>query len=151
MKRLFLVLCTLGLVQISLHAQTKADSSAILVTVLNYIEGWETGDSARMAMSLHPQLAKWGIVPSQSGQGTEMLKASYKDMVTWTVYQKNQPQSNQKFENKIVILQKGRNIAIVSCVSKEYIDYLQLARTDKGWKILNAIWEPNYAAMQKEK
>jgi hypothetical protein len=151
MKSLILLICLFGFFQVSLEAQPKADSTAIRETVLNYIEGWDTGDSARMALSLHPQLAKRGIVPSRSGKGNDMLNASFTDMVTWTVYQKNVPKDDQKSENKITIAELGKNIASATCVSKEYIDYLHLARTEKGWKILNAIWEPNYAAMKKEK
>lgn len=150
MKNLILLLSLSVFFQVSVEAQTKPDSTAIREIVLNYIEGWDTGDTARMAQSLHPQLAKRGIVPSRSGKGNDLLSASYKDMVTWTSYQKNAPKEDQKFENKITIAELGKNIASATCVSKEYIDYLHLARTGKGWKILNVIWEPNYAEMKKK-
>ncbi|MGH7472081.1 MAG: nuclear transport factor 2 family protein, partial [Longimicrobiales bacterium] len=40
------------------HAQTSADSAAIRATALDYVEGWYTGDAARMERALHPELAK---------------------------------------------------------------------------------------------
>ena len=41
-------------------AQTTSpdDNSAITKTALDYIEGWYTGDAARMERALHPELAK---------------------------------------------------------------------------------------------
>ena len=149
MKKMFIVLCVLGILPILLKAQTKQDSAAIRVTVLNYIEGWTSGDSARMALSLHPLLAKRGIVPSRTGKGTEMLSATYKEMVSWTVFQKNAKKEIPQQKDEIFIDKIGRNIASVTCISSEYIDYLHLARTGKGWKILNAIWEPNYSVMEQ--
>lgn len=149
MKHFFLILCLLGFFHTSLEAQTKQDSTAIQETVLNYIEGWETGDSARLALAHHPQLVKRGIVPAKSGQGTELLEASYQDMVTWTVYQKESKKGKPQSDNTITITEIGLNIANVTCISTEYVDYLHLARTEKGWKILNAVWEPNYQSMYK--
>ena len=40
------------------RAVTGADSAAIRAAALDYIEGWYTGDGARMRRALHPQLAK---------------------------------------------------------------------------------------------
>ena len=37
---------------------SPADSEAITKTALDYIEGWYTGDAARMERALHPELAK---------------------------------------------------------------------------------------------
>jgi len=153
MKKTVFMLLVICLPQVSLKAQTQQDSEAIRETVLDYIEGWYTGDSARMGQSLHTELAKWGIVPSRDGKGTEMMKATYHDMVNWTLYQKNRPKDVNAVKDEITIHVVGKNIASVTCVSKEYIDYLHLTRTDKGWKILNVLWEPNYKELtnkQKE-
>jgi hypothetical protein len=152
MKKLLFILCVMGLFLSGLSAQTKSDDTeAILKTVLNYIEGWETGDSSRMALSLHQGLTKHGIVPAKSGYGTDILNASYQEMVNWTVYQKGNLKDHRKPESDIKINELGRNIASVTCISKQYIDYLHLARTENGWKILNAIWEPNYTGVVGKK
>ncbi len=152
MKKLLIILFVTGLVHPILFAQNKSeDTEAILKSVLNYIEGWETGDSSRMAGSLHGRLTKHGIVPARSGKGTEMLDASYDEMVKWTTFQKGKLKENEKPESDIRILELGMNIASVTCISKEYIDYLHMVRTDQGWKILNAIWEPNFSGIVESK
>ena len=40
----------------AVHAQTAADSAAIRATALDYIEGFYTGDAARMERALHTDL-----------------------------------------------------------------------------------------------
>jgi len=142
-KKLSLIIVFLSLTQLFVKAQTLVqDSLAIRKTVLNYIEGWDNGDTIRMTKALHTKLAKRGIVPSQNGNGTDLVRANYTEMISWTASRKNLPKENS---GKIVIkiYEIGKNIADVKCVSKEYIDYLHLARIDNQWKILNAIWEFN--------
>ena len=40
------------------------DRAAIEACVRDYIEGWYTGDAARMDRALHPELAKRGVLQS---------------------------------------------------------------------------------------
>ena len=143
MKKFTLIILFVCLTQMVVKAQTLAqDSLAIRETVLNYIEGWEDGDTIRMTKALHTKLAKRGIVPSQNGNVTDLLRANYTEMVNWTASRKNLPKENSG-EIVIKIYEIGKNIADVKCVSKDYIDFLHLARIDNQWKILNVIWEFN--------
>src|SRR5690349_19717948 len=50
-----------------LTAQTSADSAAIKATALDYIDGYYTGDAARMERALHPDLAKRIVTTDQMG------------------------------------------------------------------------------------
>lgn len=125
-------------------AQSIPDSTAIKETAANYIEGWYSADSDRMAKALHPELAKRGIMPARSGQGTQIAKADYNSMIAWTKGKPNEIASNPAVKNtlSITIREIGKNIADVKCVSKDFIDYLHLGRVNGEWKIVNAIWEP---------
>ncbi|MGH7551869.1 MAG: nuclear transport factor 2 family protein [Longimicrobiales bacterium] len=60
MRRL-LAFASIGFVLVSVRpalARTAGDSAAIRATALDYVEGWYTGDAARMERALHPELAK---------------------------------------------------------------------------------------------
>ena len=131
------------LLKISVQSQTLQDTISISETTMNYIEGWYSGDSVRMAKSLHPELAKRGIVPSKDGKNTVILKASYSEMIQWTGKRPDALKDNKDLLRKLTILEIGKNIATVKCESKDFIDYLHLARLNNEWKILNAIWEFN--------
>lgn len=146
MKELFFVFGVVLFVQMESIAQAIPDSLQIKETVSNYIEGWYSADTARMDKAIHPELAKRGIVPSRDGKKTGMLKASYKEMMEWTSQKPNQFKDNSVKPNQIEIsiIEIGVNVAVAKCVSPEYVDYLHLARLKNEWKIINAIWEPNY-------
>src|SRR2546423_837704 len=59
MKRILTLIALLLVAQGSSAAsQTAADSAGIRQTALDYIQGWYSGDGARMERALHPQLAK---------------------------------------------------------------------------------------------
>lgn len=142
MKRILILFILALLNQFCAKSQTSVpDSVAIRVTVLNYIEGWNSGDTVRMAIALHPKLAKRGVVMSPNGKIAELQRASYTDMMTWTASRAKLPEVKE--DVKIVIYDIGKNIANAKCVSKEYIDHLHLMRINNEWKILNAIWELN--------
>ena len=65
MKILLTLLLFTAVVSSSASAQAAADSAGIRTAALDYIEGWYTGDGARMERALHPELAK-RIVRSDS-------------------------------------------------------------------------------------
>jgi hypothetical protein len=150
MKKLIIFLLVLNLPLISAQSQSQQDSLSIKETSMNYIEGWYSGDSVRMSKSLHPELAKRGIVPAKDGKNTLMLKASYAEMIQWTGKRPNLLKDNKNLLRRLTILEIGKNIATVKCESKDFIDYLHLARINNDWKILNAIWEFNDTEVKKK-
>ena len=153
MKKLISIIVVVCSMQFAANSQTTQDSLSINEAVLNYIEGWYSADTVRMKNSLYPELAKRGIVPSRDGKNTVMLKATFAQMVEWTSKSPNLMQENKvlKSDFKIKIIEMGLNIADVKCVSPQYVDYLHLARINNEWRILNAIWEPNYKEAELQK
>ena len=64
--------------------QIEDDRAAIRETILDYVEGWWTGDVVRMQESLHPDLVK-RVVYEHEATGRSMLSTMSKtDMVEHT-------------------------------------------------------------------
>jgi hypothetical protein len=123
----------------TLRAQTAADSAAIRATALDYIEGWYTGDAARMERALHPKLAK-RIVRTQDGQSQlGDMTAEQLIAATRAGYGKRTPETER--QRDLTILDIFRSAAVVKVVARDWIDYLQIARWDGEWKIVNVLWE----------
>ena len=118
-----------------------ADESAIMKTSLDYIEGWYTGDSIRMERALHPNMVK-RIVINPDQQYSSMEELNKEEMVSYTKLGggKDVPKDNYKIQVKIVDI--NHNIASVITKS-EYIDYLQLAKFNNQWVIINVLWDMN--------
>jgi hypothetical protein len=126
-----------------LQAQPAADpeAAAIRQTALDYIEGWYEGDAARMERALHPELAK-RIVMTDSATGNSRLDS----MGAMTLVQRVRGGGGRKTPKEaqmkdVTILDRYQNAAVVKVVASGWIDYLQVAKFNGDWKIINVLWE----------
>lgn len=122
-------------------AQSAADSAAIRATALDYVEGWYEGNSERMGRALHPELVK-RIVVSDTATGRSVLQnmgASALVNGTRHGYGKSTPKERQ--EKEVRILDIYGNAASARATMAEWIDYMQLAKVDGRWMIVNVLWE----------
>jgi len=126
-----------------IFAQTDSasDNEAITKTALDYIEGWYAGDAVRMERALHPELAKRMIsIDPKTG------RSQFNHMGAMTLVQRTRegigkkiPQDRQLKE--VTILDRYNNAAVVKIVASDWIDYLQVAKFNGDWKIINVLWE----------
>lgn len=120
--------------------QSQSDSSAIRQTALDYIQGWYTGDAARMESSLHPELAKRIVrVDSLGNHRIDQQSAMTLVQNTRRGYGKTTPQADR--HDDVRILDIYRNAASVRVNASYWVDYLQLARWHGRWLIVNVLWE----------
>lgn len=149
MKRIFIVIA-LMLIGALTYAQTaqpaqdlKADSAAIKVTALNYIEGYYNADDKRMAKALDAELAKRIIFKDPAGDA--VLGMGYTQLLLNTRRNKNANilVNNDAFKAIVTIYDIGINIAEVKVTTNKlkFMDYLQLGRINGEWKIINVLWE----------
>lgn len=139
MKRLVLAftLCFL-LFHNSTNAQTKPattdDSSAISATVRNYIEGYYTGDAARLEQTLHPHYLKHvihGDIPMREQTGTQMSQQ------VRSLGEPDIPRAERT--EQISVLDISGDIASAKLVTPHWVDYMTLSKLDGQWKILSVV------------
>jgi hypothetical protein len=120
-------------------AQSTDVEQAIVAAALDYYEGWFDGERARMERALHPDLVKRSL--AEDGMSVETISA--REMVEATakgVGLTSDP-GKQVRDIEIHVDHVYGNIATVTVTSAIYVDYLQLARTRDGWKIVNVLWD----------
>lgn len=143
MKFAKLILLTASLVLAPLSAsrgQSQSDSAAIRATALDYIQGWYTGDAARMERALHPELAKRIVrVDTLGNYRLDQQSAMTLVQGTRNGYGKSTPQADR--HDDVRILDIYRNAASVRIDASYWIDYLQLAKWHGLWVIVNVLWE----------
>jgi len=122
-------------------AQTAGDSAAIRATVLDYAEGWYTGDAERMSRAVHPELVKRIVVADTATRKSVLQNMGASALVNGTRhgYGKTTPKDRQ--EKDVTILDIFGNAASAKANMADWIDYLQLARVDGRWVIVNVLWE----------
>ena len=133
-------LATLLLITLSAFAQQPKNSSeeAVRATVQNYIEGYYTGDAARMERSIHPQYLKHSI--SGSDQNLHMTQKTGLQMVQ-DVRLAKVPVSERK--EQITVLDISGDIASAKLVTPKWVDYLTLSKWNGEWKIVSVLLREN--------
>jgi hypothetical protein len=129
----------------------EADRQAIVEVVHEYYEGWYEGDAERMRRALHPRLAKraplaaiQAIRPDIGGDPESLDEDTASTMIDATARGVGTKRATSPEERAIEVVVEDVYgwIASVTVRSPIYHEYLHLARTSDGWKILNALWQP---------
>ena len=144
LKFTLLIFVAMVLLGVDVHAQnpsSETDADAIKRTALDYIEGWYEGNAERMERALHPELAK-RIVFTDPKSGRSRLDS----MGAMTLVQRvkagggtKTPKEQQ--QKDVTVLDIYENAACVKVVASEWIDYLQVAKFNGRWVIVNVLWE----------
>jgi hypothetical protein len=123
-------------------AQDSADSAGVRAAVLDYVEGFYEGDSARLVRSIRPEVVKYGFfVPRDSTryQGEPM---SFAEM---NAYANNVKRSNRPAPatapKEIELLDVQDQTAAAKLTAWWGTDYLLLAKYDGRWMIVQVLWQ----------
>jgi hypothetical protein len=134
-RALGLGLLTLLLLNLPAVTQQKAsDDAALRATVADYIEGYYTGDAARMEKSLHPHYLKHvihGSIPMREKTASQLMQDVRSEGVP------DLPQVDRT--EQINVLDVSGDIASVKLVTPRWVDYVTLSRLDGEWKILSVV------------
>jgi putative lumazine-binding protein len=145
MRTATLVLSTLFLASGALFAQdavkpADADAAAIKATALDYAQGWYEGSGERMERALHPELAKRMVFADKEGHNRlSQMSAMTLVQATREGHGKDTPKDQQQAD--VTILEHFQNVAIVKTEMKGWIDYMEMAKWNGQWKIVNVLWE----------
>ena len=140
MKRALAFATLLALIAGVSAGSAPSDEDAITATAMDYIEGYYTGDAARMERALHPDLAKRIVVDGPDGKSVlQDMTAKQLIQVTASGSGTRTPESERRMDVKVLDIYE--NAASVRITAGEWIDYLHLGMVDGEWKIINVLWE----------
>ena len=138
---LFAIMLTAGFgVPNVARAQTAADSAAIRATALDYIEGFYTGDAARMERALHTDLKK-RIVERKPGEAETLQEMTADQLVQMTAGGGGKQMPDEQKRSDVTILDIYGGMASVKIVAGLWVDDMHIAEVDGEWKIVNVLWE----------
>ena len=120
-------------------ASADEGGQAVRAAVLDYFEGWFEGDPERMRRALHPALSKRSY--GEDRARTPALSSLTADqMVAWTMRGEGRTDDPAERATTIEIVDVSRTIACATVRSGEYVEYVHLASTADGWRIVNTLW-----------
>jgi len=117
------------------------DEVLIGQTVNNYIEAWYEQDAEKGLTSLHPDLVK-RIMQTDPDSGDNFLELMSAEKLAdrWRSGDgKKTPKEDQRKD--IAILDIFRKMAAAKLETATWVDYMQLAKYDGKWLIINILWE----------
>jgi oligoendopeptidase F len=106
----------------------------------DYVEGWYTGDAARMERALSPDLAK-RIVNSDSTGRSRLSQMSAMGLVQGTRAGGGTDTPAGQQQKDIRILDIFGNAASARATMSGWVDYMHLAKFNRRWVIVNVLWE----------
>jgi hypothetical protein len=119
-----------------------AERAAIERTVLDYFEGWFDGDPVRMERALHHELVKRSLEPDPTGRAS-LRTIDAEQMVEATARGDGKREHPGDLRIEIEVEDILGDLANVTVRSAVYAEYLHLARTPEGWKIVDSLWQPS--------
>jgi hypothetical protein len=124
------------------NAATSDDREAVRRAVLDYVEGFYEGDSAKLARSVRPEIYKYGFWrPRDSTQyaGEQMKYQEFFDYAR-RVKQNNRP-APPTAAKVVELLDVQSQTAAAKLTAFWGTDYLLLGKYDGKWMISSVMWQ----------
>jgi hypothetical protein len=124
---------------------TKADVER---TALDYIDGAYSADAERMERALHPELTKMMLGRHRQTGEPFLYKMGATDLIEGTRAGLGAVEESKR-NIEVDVYDIAFDMASVKVASAMYIDYLQVAKVNGEWKIINVLWVPNPEAQRQ--
>lgn len=112
----------------------------IEATAYDYVDGQLEGDPARVARSLHPELAKRAVaVKPDAPLG---LREISRDELVELTRQGVLKTPRDQWVRSVKVLDIAGDVAVARVETPWFVDYFHLGRFGDRWVIVNAMWQP---------
>jgi hypothetical protein len=122
-------------------AQPADDREAVRQAVLDYVEGIYEVDPARVARSVHPELAKRGFYRRDAATPFSESTMSFDRLQQVAQNYNKEGRLPKDAPKDIVVYDVLDQTATVKLTAAWGIDYMHLAKYDGTWKIVNVLWQ----------
>ncbi len=117
----------------------KATITAIEATCFDYIDGQLEANPARVARSLHPDLAKRSVIGDTPDERLGLRRMSKEELVSLT---KNGALKTapEQWDRSCKVLDVTDTAASVRLETPWFVDYFHMGKFGERWIIVNALW-----------
>lgn len=116
-----------------------ASIAAIEATCFDYVDGQLEGDPARVARSLHPDLAKRMVLGETPDERLGLRRMSKEELVGLTRQGALRTPKDQ-WDRSCRVLDVTDTAASVRLETPWFVDYFHMGRFGERWIIVNALW-----------
>lgn len=130
------------------NSELDKEKMAIRAAAMDYMDGAHDGDAARIERSVHKELTKVSLQKLPNSDNTFIRKAGFsrlKELVRADVV----PLPKEKRNIRVEVFSVKKGLACAKAVSAQFYDYLQLAKIDGKWKLINVLFTGNSGEGEK--
>ena len=142
MKSLTIIFALLFCVQIT--AQEKEMSTKnVTEAAYNYIDTFYKADTTLAYKSVHKDLRKVGWWYDEKKKAySDNSEMSFDKLISLAKrWNANGESANESSPREVIVLEVSDKIAVVKVTAVWGIDYLNMVKTDEGWKSINIVWQ----------
>lgn len=122
-----------------------ADRAAVQQAALDYVEALYEADPSRIERSVHPQLTKRGFWRDTATAPWGAQQTMTYDQLIALTKTWNAKKDRDTTIKKVDVFDVADQTASAKVTAMWGIDYLQLAKYDGRWKIINILWQAHPA------
>ncbi|HET8712100.1 MAG TPA: nuclear transport factor 2 family protein [Gemmatimonadales bacterium] len=123
-------------------AQQQAERDAVRRAALDYLEGFYEGDSAKIVRSVRPDVRKAGYYKARDAATYTAEEMPFADFLSYVRnFRSNNRTTPATAPREVTVGEVNDQTATAKVVAWWGIDYLQLAKYDGKWMIVNVIWQ----------
>lgn len=123
-----------------MNEATQSTYEVIRQTLLDYVEGIYEVDPARIERSVHPSLHKGGFFVQENGTYS-FTSMAFSELVELSKHYNEDGKMPKDAPKEIVIYDVLDQIATAKLTAWWGTDYIQLAKYDGRWMIVNILWQ----------
>jgi len=116
-----------------------ATRAALEATCFDYLDGQLEGDPARVARSLHPDLAKRRVLGDTPDERLGLRRMTKDELVELTQQGALKTPKDQ-WDRSCRVLDVAGNAAAVRAETPWFVDFFHMGKFGDRWVIVNALW-----------
>ena len=141
-RRSLLVAVAATLIAAPLSAQSAADREGVRRAVLDYVEGFYEGDTAKLVRSIRPEVVKYGYYIPRDKSTYVGSAMPWPEFLAYANRVKASGRPAPATAPKdIALLDVADQTASAKLTANWGIDYLHLAKFDGKWMITQVLWQ----------
>ena len=133
----------LTLVAITCYSQEQANRKEVADAVLNYVDAFYFGDTAKIHQSISPDVVKYGYFKKKNTIDYTGEPMSFREMISYASRVKIRGASPKvmEFPKEIQVFDVLDQTASARLKAWWGIDYILLAKQQGEWKITHVLWQ----------
>ncbi|MGH7713232.1 MAG: nuclear transport factor 2 family protein, partial [Gemmatimonadaceae bacterium] len=139
-----LIAATLGMSATAQYAaaQTSQDQADVRRAVLDYVEGFYEGDTAKLVRSIRPEVYKYGFWRHRDSTSYAGEQMTWSEIIGYAKNVKaNNRQAPASAPKEVALLEVLDQTASAKLTASWGIDYLLLGKFAGRWMITHVLWQ----------